>query len=133
MKTYSKSAAALGLSLMSLFAFTPETKDQALLGRSPDDIIEMFGVPDSVRTNSQTVRFAYEDPANESAYFTFHHDVAISVPPKGFQPLKVTRPTAGKLYHGQSVRSAALQVGNVTSTSIGSNSVIATYEMERKR
>ena len=113
---------------MSFSAFTPATNNGTMLGRSPDDIIEMFGVPESASMGTQTLKFFYTDPTNKDVCFTFHDDVAISVPAEGFTPLNITRPPEGKLYNGQSVRSAALRVGNADSIHIGSRSVTATYE-----
>jgi hypothetical protein len=57
----------------------------------------------------------------------WHEAVAIRVPDAGFAPQAVTRPTADKIFCGQSVRAAALRLGSAESVIMGSQAVIATY------
>ena len=112
---------------MSLLALTPQPSNEAMLGRNPDAIIEMFGVPDSTSASSQSLRFTYAGEKGEVGSFTFHHDVAISVPPEGFKQRKITRPPDDKIYSGQRVAEAALRAGNPESLTTGSHSICATY------
>lgn len=120
-------ATALGMILMAAPVLTTPADTIGLLGRSPDDIIELYGVPDMASTSASVLSFFYTDDAKQPACFAFHGDVAIQVPDEGFAPLKITRPSADKVYRGQSVSSAALRLGSAETITMGTNSVVATY------
>lgn len=127
MKTIQAGAATLGLILMSIPALTPSTDSNVMLGRSPDDIIEMFGVPDVASISAPILKFRYTDKNKKAAVFAFHEGVAIMVPDAGFAPQAITRPPEDMVFCGQSVRAAALRLGSAESIIMGSQSAVATY------
>lgn len=127
MKHLKTAAALLGLITMSAATFLQPTDQQTLLGRSPDDIIEMFGVPDNASLSANVLKFFYTDKNKKRIEFAFHEGVAITAPAAGFQPGKIQRPVVGQAYTGQSARSAALQLGSVTRMTVGSTTANVVY------
>jgi len=127
MKRFRAAATANGLILMSISTLTQPIDSNAMLGRSPDDIIELFGVPDDAAFSNTILNFYYKDQNKNQAKFAFNDGVAIMVPDDGFAPMKLTRPPEDKIYNGQSVRAAALRLGNIASLIVGSHRADAIY------
>ena len=98
-----------------------------LLGKSPDEVIQQFGVPDMASASATHLKFSYRDAKGNPAGVLFHDNVAVKVPAPGFKPGKVTAPPAGKVYAGQRVEAAVALLGNPLMTSVGTQGMKLTY------
>ena len=123
--------ALLAVGLLCLAAAAPVTwrasDTGSLLGKSPDQIIDRFGVPHEISAGVAVLKFMYEDESGKRARFAFHADVAVAVPDDGFQPALITRPPTDKPYDGQRVEMAVLRAGNAARVNVGPGSISLEY------
>ena len=98
-----------------------------LLGRSPDDVIALFGVPSDASAGHAVMHFTYDAPDGGTGVFVFHQGVAVQVPAKDFKPAKIKRPSPQEAYAGQNIASAVAVLGNATDVTQGSNSATLRY------
>ncbi|MCA8948042.1 MAG: hypothetical protein KDE27_00975 [Planctomycetes bacterium] len=98
-----------------------------LLGQSPDQIIERFGVPRDAIASSTAIEFVYDATGGGEGRFTFCDDAAVRVPGADFVPAKVSPPPADRAYSGQRVALAALRLGNPESVRHGTSSTSLHY------
>ena len=122
-----KSLVCAAVAAVLLAALTLPSNSEYLLGRGPDDVIALFGVPDHATAGNAAMMFTYNATEGATGTFVFHHGVAVRVPDEGFTPAQIKRPKPGEVFAGQSVAAAVAVLGNASDCSQSNLSATLQY------
>ena len=112
---------------IAALAATPQAPPEDWLGKSPDQVIAKFGLPDDYTIGAGVLEFIYKGKDGKQGKFAFAGDVAIAAPAAKFAPARIRPAPKDDVYVGEPIGEAIKVLGQPVGYSFGASTVQARY------